>query len=262
MRIPRKKVRRARRRGAAMLVVLMVTMMIMVLSMGFIARSDTELACGDNTALRLKMDNLARWAIEYGRVYTINLGPSSIPDSGARLSESGSRDYWECDFKPLGVGTSVPVANPADPNLFAGADTCTYTITAKGYRVINSVRVAQSTLEAKILYVNVGNQEGLYHFHQTTIISRPPRLSARPDNRNRALFFCPHEIHSMIFPEFFRLAPFSCGRTDCIDRADWTDLSPSQTGYQPFPRGLFCLNCPDFPPTIPRQSDERFRFRD
>lgn len=155
MRIPRTMVRWTRRRGAALLVVLMVTMMIMVLSLGFIARSDTELACGDNTALRLKMDNLARCALEYGRAFAINYGPARIPDPAVQPSESGAKDYWKLDFDPPGSGLSTtPVANPADPNLFAGAITYTYTVTAEGYRLINSVRVAQSKFQARILYVN------------------------------------------------------------------------------------------------------------
>ena len=148
MRIVRILFRRSRRRGAALLVVLGVTMMITVLSLGFIGRSDMELACGDNTALRLKMDNLARCALEYGRALTVNSGPATISSPAAQPSESGARDYWKLTF------SGAPVANPVDPLWFAGATTYTYTITGEGYRLINSVRVAQSKLQAKIIFVN------------------------------------------------------------------------------------------------------------
>ncbi len=137
-----------RRRGAALLVVLAITMLIAVVSLGFIGRSDAELACGDNTALRLKMDNLARCALEYGRAYAINQGPATISAAWAQPSEAGAKDYWKLTF----VG--APVANVADPNLFSGQSTYTYTITAEGYRVISSEKVAQSKLESKILFVN------------------------------------------------------------------------------------------------------------
>lgn len=156
MRIPRKQVRRTQRRGAAMLMVLVVTMMIMVLSLGFIGRSDAELACGDNTALRLKMDNLSRCALEYGRAFAINYGPATIPSPAAQPSETGAKDYWKLTF------SGAPAANPVDPNLFSGAATYTYTVTTEGYRLINSVRVAQSKLQAKILYVNVGGIKKAY----------------------------------------------------------------------------------------------------
>lgn len=151
MHLSRNPFRWNRRRGAALLVVLAITMLITVVSLGFIGRSDAELACGDNTALRLKMDNLARCAIEYGRAYAINYGPATISSSpAAQPSEAGAKDYWKLTF--LGA----PTANPADPNLFSGAVTYSYPITAEGYRTINSVRVAQSKLTAQILFVNDG----------------------------------------------------------------------------------------------------------
>jgi hypothetical protein len=150
------KVRRARRRGAALLMVLLITMMITVLSLGFIGRSDTELACGDNTALRLKMDNLARCALEYGRAYTINLGPATIPSPAAQPSETGAKDYWKLTF------SGAPVANPVDPLWFGGAATYTYTLTAEGYRLINATRVAQSVLQAKVLFVNDAGTKKAY----------------------------------------------------------------------------------------------------
>jgi hypothetical protein len=156
MRIPRGRIRWTRRRGVALLVVLMVTMMITVLSLGFIGRSDTELACGDNTALRLKMDNLARCALEYGRSFTINYGPTTITSPAAQPSESGAKDYWKLTF------SGAPVANAVDPLWFGGAATYTYTVTTEGYRLINSVRVAQSKLQAQILYVNDAGTKKAY----------------------------------------------------------------------------------------------------
>ncbi len=146
----RQRVASENRRGGALLIVLFITMAITVFSLGFLARSDAELACGDNLALRLKMDNLARCALQYGRAFAIVYGPATISSPAAQPSESGGKDYWKLTF------AGAPTANPADPNLFSGATTYTYSITAEGYRVIDSVKVAQSKLQAKILYVNDG----------------------------------------------------------------------------------------------------------
>jgi hypothetical protein len=148
MNIIRFRIRWTRRRGAALMVVLVVTMMITVVSLGFLARSDTELASGDNTALRLKMDNLARCALEYGRAFTINYGPATISSPAAQVSESGAKDYWKVTF------SGAPVANAVDATWFGGVATYTYTVTTEGYRLINSQRVAQSVLQAKIIFVN------------------------------------------------------------------------------------------------------------
>ncbi|MHC4096666.1 MAG: hypothetical protein ACYSU3_11500 [Planctomycetota bacterium] len=41
-----KRIKRKKREGAALLIVLFVVMAITVLSLGFISRSDVELACG------------------------------------------------------------------------------------------------------------------------------------------------------------------------------------------------------------------------
>jgi hypothetical protein len=152
-RIHRQVVRQVCRRGAALLIVLLITMMITVVSLGFIARSDAELACGDNLALRLKMDTLARCSLVYGRSFVINYGPGTIPSPAAQPSESGAKDYWKLTF------AGAPVLNPADPNLFSGSPTYTYSVTAEGYRLINSSRVAQSRLQAKILFVDDGSKK-------------------------------------------------------------------------------------------------------
>jgi type II secretory pathway component PulK len=138
------------KRGAALLIVLFITMAVTIASLGFLARSDAELACGDNLALRLKMDNLARCALMYGRAFVMNYGPATISSPAAQPSETGGADYWKLTF------AGAPATNPVDPNLFSGTTTYTYSITAEGYRLINSVKVARSSLQATILYVNDG----------------------------------------------------------------------------------------------------------
>jgi hypothetical protein len=50
----------------ALLLVLLIIMAITILSLGFLSRCDTELACGRNMLLRTQMDQLAdsAWACQ------------------------------------------------------------------------------------------------------------------------------------------------------------------------------------------------------
>jgi len=60
------------RQGAALLVVLFIVMVITVLSLGFLSRSDVELACGQNMVLRTQMDYLAESGLEHARGLILN----------------------------------------------------------------------------------------------------------------------------------------------------------------------------------------------
>jgi len=55
------------RRGVALLMVLLIVIAIAVLSLGFVSRCDTELACGQNMLLRTEMDQLADSALQHAR---------------------------------------------------------------------------------------------------------------------------------------------------------------------------------------------------
>ena len=52
------------RPGVVLLAVLILIMVITVLSLGFLSRSDVELACGRNMVLKEKMDYLAESGFE------------------------------------------------------------------------------------------------------------------------------------------------------------------------------------------------------
>ncbi len=60
------------RRGVALLLVLLIVMAITILSLGFLSRCDTELACGQNMLLRTQMDQLADSAMEHARGLILN----------------------------------------------------------------------------------------------------------------------------------------------------------------------------------------------
>jgi len=67
MMIKMKRLKRTKQNGAALLIVLFVVMVIAVVSLGFMSRSDVELACGQNMMLRTQMDHLAESGLEHAK---------------------------------------------------------------------------------------------------------------------------------------------------------------------------------------------------
>ena len=78
------EIRNSRRSGAALLVVLFVVMAITILSLGYLSRSDVELACGANMALWSQMSYLAESGLEHAKGLILN--PQEI-----------SAEYWTGD---------------------------------------------------------------------------------------------------------------------------------------------------------------------
>jgi cytoskeletal protein CcmA (bactofilin family) len=123
------------KRGAALLVVLFIVMAITILSLGFLSRSDVELACGENMILRTQMDYLAESGLEHAK--GLILSPQDIDTEywtgavGQQLIE-GSDDYYDV------------TVNRDDPNL------CNYIITCDAYREKNGERIGRSSLEGEL----------------------------------------------------------------------------------------------------------------
>ncbi len=128
-----------RRRGVALLMVLLIVLAITILATGFLARADTELACGTNVLLRLQMDQLAESGLEHARGLVLH--PQDVPAAfwadgvaGQQLVAT-SRDYYD-----LRVSW--------DPN--RTTDRCTYDITSESYRLVDGQRTAQGRLAATL----------------------------------------------------------------------------------------------------------------
>lgn len=128
-----------RRRGVALLMVLLIVLAITILATGFLARADSELACGTNVLLRLQMDQVAESGLEHVRGLVLH--PQDVPATfwtngatGQRLVET-SRDYYD-------------VRVSWDPN--RATDYCTYDITSEAYRVVEGRRTARSRLAATL----------------------------------------------------------------------------------------------------------------
>ena len=127
------KIRNSKRKGAALLIVLFIVMAVTILSLGFLSRSDTELACGENMIIRAKMDYLAESGLQHAKGLILNpqevSGEYWMGQSGQQLIV-GSDDYYDVNVIKLGE--------------------CNYQITSEAYRQRSGERIARSSLEAEL----------------------------------------------------------------------------------------------------------------
>ena len=124
-------------RGVALLTVLALIMAITVLSLGFLSRSTTELACGSNMALRVQMDQTAASGLEHARGLFLNAPQSTDPEGYWTGATAQQLDASTSDFYDVTVA--------ADAN-----DHCNYLVTCEAYRIENAERIGQSSLEAQL----------------------------------------------------------------------------------------------------------------
>jgi len=121
------------RGGTALLVVLIIVMAITILSLGFLSRSDVELACGENTILRTQMDYLAESGLEHARGLIVN--PQDV-----------SAEYWTgAEALQLVLGGS----DYYDVNVVKLAE-CNYQMTCDAYRMKNGERIGSSRLTSEL----------------------------------------------------------------------------------------------------------------
>ncbi len=119
----------------ALLVVLLIVMAATILSLGFLSRSDVELACGENMILRTQMDYLAESGLEHARGLILN--PQDVNseywagDARQQLA-AGSDDYYDVSVVKLGE--------------------CNYQITCDAYREKNGEKTGRSGLEAELRF--------------------------------------------------------------------------------------------------------------
>ncbi len=108
-------------------------MAITILSLGFLSRSDVELACGENMILRTRMDYFAESGLEHARGLILN--PQDV-DSEYWMGDvrqqlvAGSDDYYDVNVVKLGE--------------------CNYQITCDAYREKNGEKIGRSRLEAEL----------------------------------------------------------------------------------------------------------------
>ncbi len=125
-----------RQQGVALLMVLLIVLAITILATGFLARADTELACGTNVLLRMQMDHLAESGLEHARGLVLH--PQDVPAAfwanGAKGLQlvATSRDYYD-------------IRVSQDPN-----HRCTFDITSKAYRLVEGHSTAECDLAATL----------------------------------------------------------------------------------------------------------------
>jgi cytoskeletal protein CcmA (bactofilin family) len=121
---------KVKRRGSALLVVLFIVMAITILSLGFLSRSDVELACGENMILKTQMDYLAESGLEHARGLILN--DSNFSEGNWQLSDRlyDGNDYYNVNVVKLGEYN--------------------YKITCDAYREKNGEKIGQSSLKAEL----------------------------------------------------------------------------------------------------------------
>jgi len=127
-----------KRKGVALLVVLLIVMVITILSLGFLSRSDVELACGENMILRTQMDYLAESGLEHAKGLILN--PQDVASEYwaggvAQQLVAGGDDYYDVEV----------VRNDSDPT-----ERCNYIIDCNSYRLTGSEEVGRSSLKAEL----------------------------------------------------------------------------------------------------------------
>ena len=125
--------RSPKQKGTVLLVVLFVVMVITIVSLGFISKSDVELACGKNMVMRIQMDNLAESGLDHAGGLILN--PQDVDTEywmgGVRQQlVTGSNDYYDVNVVQLGE--------------------CNYQITCSAYKEKNGEKIARSNLVAEL----------------------------------------------------------------------------------------------------------------
>jgi len=128
------------RPAVALLAVLFIVMVVTVLSFGFIARSDRELACGQNMAVRMRTDCLAYSALEHAKTLLVNPQNADTQAAGywqgaEQLQIESGDDYYDLSILRSESGPT---------------NRCTYDIQCQAYRKPDVEKIAQSKLTAQL----------------------------------------------------------------------------------------------------------------
>ena len=132
------KINKKVRPGVALLVVLFVVMAITILSLGFVSRSDVELACGQNMLMRTQMDYLAESGLEHARGLILNpqdVSSEYFTGAAAQQLIVDSRDYYDIQV----------VRDDSDPT-----DRCNYIIDCNSYRMEGGEKTGRSDIRARL----------------------------------------------------------------------------------------------------------------
>ncbi len=126
-------------KGVALIVVLFIVMIATILSLGFLTRSDSEMAGGVNMVLKSQMDYLAESGLEYAKGRIVSEGGPA-----ANWAVTGQQLYTGNDYYDVNV-VSLTAPDPNQP-----MQVFDYQIVSTGYRETNGRRLGESTLKADL----------------------------------------------------------------------------------------------------------------
>jgi len=118
--------------------VLIIVMAITVVSIGFISKTNVELACGENMTLRTETDHLAESAIHHARGLILNPQDAATEywtGANALQLAAGSDDYYDVD-----VARDDTIAT----------NRCNYNIACRSYRLVAGEILGRSRLSAEV----------------------------------------------------------------------------------------------------------------
>ncbi len=130
------------RKGMAMLMVLFIVMAIAVISSGFIARSDSTLACSRNFNVRNETDYVAWSGLEIAWAWVQSTSDASC------LRESVN---WET---MPNVYYDLTLSSTGDPEVF--------TVSCTAYKEVGGKRQAESRLYGTLFYDSSDPENSLY----------------------------------------------------------------------------------------------------
>ncbi len=127
------------------MIVLFLVMVATILSLSFLSRSDAELACGENMAIREQMDSLAYSGLEHAK--GLLLYPQDIPASSVSywhgasgLQLAAGSDYYD-------VNVAMHDTSDPDPTY-----RCTYNVQCEAYRLKNGEKVGRGAIEGELRF--------------------------------------------------------------------------------------------------------------
>lgn len=126
------------RRGVALLMVLFIVLAVTVIAAGFIARTDVELACGQNMLMEVQLKHLAESGLEHARgILTRPQGAeSSLPWTwNWQQLLAGSPDYYD-------VSVALDTSD--------STDRCLYNVSCEAYHLQNGRKAGSYGLSAAI----------------------------------------------------------------------------------------------------------------
>lgn len=128
------------RSGAALLITLFIIMAIVVISLGFLNNSSTQLRTGSNFAMRGRIDYLAQSALTHAKTLITN--PQDVDTSAVGYFQGGSGLQIEAgdDYYDITVTRAAGGATPR----------CTYDIECQAYRQQGGENIVRSNLSAQL----------------------------------------------------------------------------------------------------------------